>query len=317
MTEQEPKGLVFDIVKYMLEDGPGIRTCVFFKGCSLRCRWCSNPLGLQAAPKIVYIEPKCSKCRTCLDVCPSQAVLVDNSGRICTDYSKCTACGECSKACPSQARQLVGEEYTVRELLEIVDRDRIFYRRGGGGVTATGGEILMQAVFVRRFLKRCQERLLSTAIETSGYGRWELLGSILAVTDFAFIDLKHFDPVTHLKLTGVRNELILDNIRKASTFCLSHATKLIIRIPIIPGLNDSPADLGRTAEFIKSLPGSIPEVNLLPYHRYGIAKYSWVGKEYLLEQVNVPSEEHMQSKREIFVEQGLVCTVGGSEVSSY
>lgn len=316
-SHPEPKGLVFDIVKYMVEDGPGIRTCIFFKGCPLRCKWCSNALGLDPNPKIAYIENKCVQCRTCVDACPTQALYAGETGAILTDLSKCTVCGTCSLVCPAKARQWVGKEYTVQELVDIVERDRVFYRREGGGVTATGGEILMQAGFVYQFLKRCKQRLLGTTIETSGFGRWDLLAPILSVTDFAFIDVKHLNSATHSLLTGIENKLILDNIAKTSIFCASHDTKLILRIPIIPEINDADENLKEIAEFARSLPGSIPEVNLLPYHCYGIAKYAWVGKDYELHDAIVPSDDLMQSKRRIFVDRGVTCTVGGSEVISY
>lgn len=315
--KQALKGFVFDIVKYMVEDGPGIRTCIFFKGCPLRCRWCSNALGLDPDPAVAYIENKCLGCRTCVDACPHQALFTGETGGILTDRSKCTLCGTCSEVCPAKARPLIGKEYTVQELIDIVERDRVFYRREGGGVTVTGGEILMQAAFVYQFLKQCKHRLLGTTIETSGFGRWDRLEPILSVSDFAFIDLKHFDASTHYLLTGVRNELILENIAKTSAYCASHATKLIIRVPIIPEINDTDDNLSKTAAFISSLPGVRPEVNLLPYHLYGIAKYSWLGKAYELNDTTVPPDERMQSKSRIFTDRGLVCTVGGSEVSSY
>ena len=249
--------------------------------------------------------------------CPNQAIFTGEQGKISTDFSKCTVCGTCAEVCPAEARQLIGKEYTVQELIDIVERDRVFYRREGGGVTATGGEILLQARFVYRFLKRCKERLLGTAIETSGYGHWKSLEPILSVTDFVFIDLKHFDSSAHLRLTGIRNEIILDNIVRTSEFCLSHPAKPIIRIPIIPKINDSHDNLRRIADFIWNLPGVKPEVNLLQYHRYGISKYSWIGKDYELKDVTVPLGDRMQSKSRIFIDRGLVCTVGGSEVTSY
>ena len=315
--KQNSKGLVFDIVKYMNEDGPGIRTCIFFKGCHLRCQWCSNALGLGPKPMIAHLGNKCLNCQTCMISCPSQAIFTSEDGKITTDVSKCMVCGTCTELCPSEARQVLGKEYTVQELIDIVEKDRVFYRRGGGGVTATGGEILLQAGFVYRFLKRCKERLLGTAIETSGHGHWGLLEPILSVTDFVFIDLKHFDSTVHLRLTGIRNDIILDNIVRTSEFCLSHPARPIIRIPIIPKINDSHDNLSRVADFVWNLPGVKPEVNLLPYHRYGISKYSWIGKEYELKDVPVPSDEWMQSKCRIFLDRDLVCTVGGSEVTSY
>lgn len=314
---QEPTGFVFDIVKYMVEDGPGIRTCIFFKGCYLRCRWCSNALGLEPEPGIAFLAHKCLNCHECLRACPSQAIFNNEQGRIETDPAKCTACGTCAEVCSAKARQRIGTAYTVQELIDIVERDRVFYRREGGGVTASGGEILMQADFVYRFLKACKQRLLGTAIETSGHGRWDRLERILSVTDFAFVDLKHFDPSAHRRLTGVDNFLILENIVKISTYCLEHPTTPVLRIPVIPEINDTPDNLNQIAAFVNRLPGVKPEINLLPYHRYGISKYAWVNKDYALGDVPVPTDEWMQSKRRIFSDRGIVCTIGGADVASY
>ncbi len=310
-------GLVFDIVRYMIEDGPGIRTCVFFKGCPLRCKWCSNALGLEPWDEIAYINNKCLKCHDCLAVCSKHALSKDDQGHVQIDYTKCNKCGDCVQVCESAALQVIGKKYSVDELMKIVDRDRVFYRREGGGVTVTGGEILMQAGFVYKFLKKCQESYISTAIETSAYGQWNMLEPILRVTDFIFIDLKHVDSKIHFDLTGVSNELILQNIQATSAFCLDNPTDFIIRIPVVTGLNDDLSELVKTAKFLQKLQGVKPEVNLLPYHPYGINKYCWVGKNYELQSVVPPSGEHLQNLSSLFIEKGLKCTVGGSEVSSF
>lgn len=318
MTSTEVStGLVFDIVRYMIEDGPGIRTCVFFKGCPLRCKWCSNALGLEAWDELAYISNKCLKCHDCLAVCSTHALSKDAQGYVQIDYTKCNKCGDCVQVCESAALQLIGKKYSVDELMKIVERDRVFYRREGGGVTVTGGEILMQAGFVYKFLKKCRESYISTAIETSAYGQWNMLEPILGVTDFIFIDLKHLDSKIHFELTGVGNESILKNIQATSVFCLDNPTKFIIRIPIVTGLNDDLSEFIKTAKYLQQLQGVKPEVNLLPYHPYGINKYCWVGKNYELQSVVPPSVEHLQNLSSLFIEKGLKCTVGGSEVSSF
>lgn len=310
-------GLVFDIVRYMIEDGPGIRTCVFFKGCPLRCKWCSNALGLEACDELAYISNKCLKCHDCLAVCSKHALSKNDQGYVQIDYTKCNKCGDCVQVCESTALRLIGKKYNVDELMKIVERDRAFYRREGGGVTVTGGEILMQAGFVYKFLKKCRESYISTAIETSAYGQWSMLEPILSVTDFILIDLKHIDSKTHFDLTGVGNELILQNIKATSVFCLDHPADFIIRIPVVTGLNDDLSELVKAAKFLQQLQGVMPEVNLLPYHPYGINKYCWVGKNYELQSVVPPSVEHLQNLSGVFIEKGLKCTVGGSEVSSF
>jgi len=309
------RGIVYNTTKYMLEDGPGIRTVVFLKGCPLRCLWCSSPLCQTTEPSLVYLKYKCISCGACLPACPNQSLFEDEEGKIGRNFEKCTNCGICAKACPVGAREMRGSTLTVEEVLEKVEKDRIFYRRGSGGVTLSGGEILMQAEFATNILKRCWDKLIHTAIETCAFGAWEDLRSVLTYTNLAFIDIKHSDPLTHKKLTGHSNRQIQENIRKAAAYCLELKRHLILRFAVVPGMNDSRENLRDIAQFLKGLPGGW-ELNLLPYHKYGISKYDWLGKEYKLLDVEPPSREQLLEMVQYFESFGILCSLGGAEIRS-
>lgn len=315
LFEEGKSGIVFNITKYMLEDGPGIRTVIFLKSCPLRCVWCSNPLGQTSESSLVYLKHKCLSCYACIAACPNEALFVDEEGKVARNLEKCVNCGTCSEVCPVGAREVRGVLMTVDEVLEKVEKDRIFYRRGGGGVTLSGGEILMQAAFAANILRRARDRFIHTTIETCAFGRWEDLQKVLTYTDLAFIDIKHFDPLVHRKLTGRSNRQILDNIHKASAFCLEFKRHLIIRLAIVPGLNDSSDNLKDIAYFLKDLPGGW-ELNLLPYHRYGVSKYDWLGKKYELVDVQPPSRDRLQEIARYFESLGILCSLGGGEIKS-
>jgi pyruvate formate lyase activating enzyme len=204
---------------------------------------------------------------------------------------------------------------TVREVVEKVEKDRVFYRRGGGGVTLSGGEILMQPRFAAGILREASDRLIHTAIETCAFGKWRDLLAILQYTDLAFIDIKHMDPSVHKKLTGSTNPRILENIRATAQFCLERGKKLILRLAVVPGLNDSKQNLEAISGFLKNLPGDW-ELNLLPYHRYGVSKYDWLGIEYGLQEIEAPSREQLEELADYLRSQEIVCSLGGSEIKS-
>lgn len=278
---------IFDIGHYRNEDGPGIRTIVFFKGCPLRCIWCSNPFGLEAKPQLVFNENKCISCETCIKACPLGCnQLID--GKIVVDFDKCDACGKCVPACPTKARKIVGEEVSIDELYERIKKDSAFYRRTKGGLTLSGGEVLQQYEAAVELLKKCRNSLfMNTAIETSAFGPWEHLEAMANYCDLVFVDLKHIDNEKHIKYTGVPNELILENIKRLCEMWVKKGTpKIIIRRPIIEGINDDDETTIATAKFIKDLPGS-PEINLLPYHNLGESKYAMIGKKYELENMDM------------------------------
>ena len=223
-------GTIFDISHYMLEDGPGIRTNVFLKGCPLRCIWCSNAYGLERRIQLSYDRARCTGCRKCLEVCGKNAISWDEKERsTLQDFGSCVDCMACVRVCPSKARKQIGREVTTDAVVAEVERDRMFYRRGGGGVTLSGGEILLQAEFAAEILRKCQNEGINTSIETSGFGKWEDLEGILWYCDSAFIDCKCMDGDRHRELTGVDNEKILANIGKAAEWCRSEGVRLIIR----------------------------------------------------------------------------------------
>ncbi|HHW03892.1 MAG TPA: glycyl-radical enzyme activating protein [Thermoanaerobacterales bacterium] len=296
--------MIFDIQRYSIHDGPGIRTIVFLKGCPLRCPWCANPESQKMVPEIMYSEIKCVLCQRCVNACPVNAIKVIN-GKIHIDRELCNVCGLCWEACLNEALKVAGKEVTVKEVLSIVEKDRIFYERSGGGVTLSGGEPLMQAEFSAALLAACKKKGLNTAIETSGYQKWELFLPILENTDLVLLDIKMMNTDLHRKIIGVPNNLILDNARKI----VELGKDIIVRIPIIPGYNDSIENLRNTAEFAANI--GIKEVHLLPYHRLGESKYNQLGRIYNLKDVNVPSTNYIESLTQIFIKNNLKTQVGG------
>ncbi len=288
------KGLVFNVQRYSVHDGPGIRTLVFIKGCPLRCLWCSNPEGQLPRPEIMYFENLCSRCGACVRACPWGASVL-RDGRVVVLRDLCKGCGTCVRVCPNNARRLVGGYVTVDEVLDEVIKDMKFYVRSGGGLTIGGGEPLTQPEFVKELLRRAREGYyIHTAIETSLYAPAEVVREVFQYVDYALVDLKHTDPVKHRVLTGVSNELILNNIRLVVDE-MGERKDIIIRIPVIPGVNDDEGNLNGVAEFIKSLRKEVP-VELLPYHELGRSKYSALGMEYPLDKfkkVAPPSKDYM------------------------
>lgn len=306
------KGRVFNIQRYSLHDGDGLRTLVFMKGCPLRCLWCANPEGLTAQRTLLFIEKQCCGCGKCAQVCPSGAAQI-TGGSIYWEKDLCTECMKCTQVCPTRARSICGREYTVEELAAEVERDGIFYGEHGG-VTVGGGEPLFQAEFVARFLRLCKEEYgFHTAIETCSYAPWEKAEPVFEYVDLFQMDIKHMDSAEHMKLTGVPNEPILSVIqRTAETYDFSKRT-MILRIPVIPGLNSSEENIVATAQFAKKL-GVVKRLELLPYHSFGVVKYErtkWSGRYQLNYLEPMASDELMQRLAKLVRSFGLNVKIGG------
>ncbi len=301
----ELTGLVFNIQKFAIQDGPGIRTTVFMKGCPLRCPWCSNPEGMGSAPEIMPSERKCIACKQCLEACASDAISF-RAGIREIDWALCSGCLACAEVCPSRALEAVGEYKTVDETLRIVERDRDFYETSGGGVTVSGGEALLQWEFVRDLLKKCQQAGLHTALDTTGYCAWESMQQVLRHTDLVLFDVKHTDPDRHRVKTGVPNDQILRNLEGAASM-----TKVWLRVPIVRGFNDSEPNMHSTAELAVRV--GAEKVSLLPCHHWARDKYRRLGRCYESEAAvggAEPNGQMLSRWQEILCSHGLAFGVG-------
>ena len=298
-------GTIFEIERYAVNDGPGIRTLVFLKGCSLRCIWCCNPESQHHRTQLVYWKSKCLGCRHCIEACEQEALAMTSDG-IVIDRSACTVCGDCTDACYAEALVLVGKRMTPEEVLEEVLKDELFYQKSGGGVTFSGGEPFEQSAFVLRTAELCKEHGIHTAVETCGAVSWPLLEASLPLIDLYLFDVKVIDSSRHERLTGVPNERIIDNFKRLA----AAGAKMRVRVPIIPGCNDSDEDLRAIVEFLKASAPGIP-VDLLPYHRLGRSKYERLDVAYALDDLEPPSPERMSTIRRRFESEGFPVTVGG------
>ena len=282
-----PAGMIFDIRKYSIHDGPGIRTAVFFKGCPLACQWCHNPESRSSRPELIFRPGRCILCDDCLGVCPGGAISRE-ADAIVIDRTGCTVSGACAAACPAEALQVVGREMTVDEVLAEIERDRTFYEQSGGGVTFTGGEPLAQPDFLLGLLRACRERGLHTVVDTSGFANWTILDEVRPLVDLFLYDLKLMDDARHRRFTGVPNGPILANLRRLADL----GSALLVRIPVIPGVNDDEENLRQAGTFLAAL-AQVPPVELLAYHNIAEAKYAGLGLEYGLAEVRPPDAGRM------------------------
>ncbi|OAA92293.1 glycyl-radical enzyme activating protein [Clostridium coskatii] len=300
----DKKGIIFDIQRFSVHDGPGIRTIVFFKGCPLSCRWCSNPESQCMEPQVMFIPSKCIGCKKCYEVCSNGAIDFNLPSRV--DQNKCVKCGKCVENCYAGALNLAGNTRTVKELLLELKKDNIYYRRSGGGITLSGGEVTAQPEFAEELLKGCKQNGWHTAIETAAFTSQSVLERMLPWLDLVMLDIKHMDANKHLEYTGKPNELILQNAKLIAQF----GVQLIIRVPIIPGVNSDENNIRATANFATSLK-SVKELHLLPYHRLGENKYEYLGHDYIMKGLQPPTKEEINKLKELVEECGLICKVGG------
>jgi pyruvate formate lyase activating enzyme len=298
-------GMIFDVKKFSIHDGPGIRTTVFFKGCPLSCAWCHNPEGITSDRQIMYWDSRCLQCGTCMNLCSAGAIHAEAGGFV-TDREICVLCGECVAVCPAGAREITGREVTVAEVMADVAKDTIFYDESGGGVTFSGGEPLLQSDFLRALLQTCHEREIHAAVDTTGFAAPAVLDRVSSLVDLFLYDLKLMDDEKHRHYTGVSNALILSNLRRLSA--AGHA--IVIRMPIIPGVNDGDENITRTGEFVSSLPNR-HRVDILPYHNTAEDKYRRLGGVYRLPGLHAPPPERMDHIAAILCGFGLDVTIGG------
>lgn len=279
----ERKATIFNIQKYNMYDGPGVRTLVFFKGCPLRCKWCANPEGLEKKFQIMFKSNSCTNCGACVSVCPVgiHTISKDSQEHQVLRDVDCLGCGKCVEACMTKALSVVGEVKTISELMEVIREDKTFYEVSGGGVTLGGGEVSMQPEAAANLLQACKMEGINTAIETCGYVKTENLLKIAEFVDLFLFDIKQMNSDKHFELTGVRNELILTNLK--TLLERRHAVK--VRMPMLKGINDSEDEIKQVIEFLMPYKDNknFKGIDLLPYHKLGVNKYSQLGKEYPIE----------------------------------
>ena len=301
---------VFNIQSYSIHDGPGIRVTVFVKGCPLRCKWCANPESNSPRPQLMFYAAKCAACGKCIEACPQGAIVPgvkEGKPIALTLREKCADCGKCAEACPYEARELAGREMTVREVLDRVLKDKLFLDASGGGMTVSGGECLAHPDFTEALLFAAKEAGLHTAAESCSFAPEETVDRAFRCLDLALLDIKHMDSREHRRLTGVPNELILSNIKHVYRDLKKAVT---VRVPTIPGCNDSEENIAATARFVRDELGPEVGVHLLPYHRLGESKNQSLGRPSEMG-IEPPSDEHMQHLKEIAEQYVSYVQIGG------
>ena len=293
--------IVFDIQRFSLHDGPGIRTTIFFKGCPIRCTWCQNPESHKTRPEIAFYAEQCQESFRCASVCPNDAILTTGPQRV--DYSKCSGCGDCALACNFDALRLIGRSWSATALLNEILKDKDYFFDSGGGVTLSGGEPMLQAPFLQTFLPRVQEHDIHVTLETCGVFKWQAIARVLPYLDLIYYDLKHMNSAMHKKYTGVDNRLILDNFAKlAAVF-----PGLQARMPVIPGINDDREHVVAVARFLKQ--NGHAAIHCLPYHDFGKAKLPRIDSDLQPLQLTSSHPGDLQPVQQIFKEEGIDVTI--------
>ncbi len=296
-------GTIFDIQRFSVHDGPGIRTTVFFKGCPLRCAWCANPESQERLPQLLLRDSRCTACGRCLPACPERAIRITKDGRRWIDWKKCTQCIRCVTACETGALSISGREATIGEILNEVERDRAFYEASGGGVTLSGGEPLLQPEFAVRLMARCSEAGLHTALDTSGYADPDALLAVIEHADLVLYDIKTLDDGRHRKYTGVGNALILSNAE-----LVARRVRTWFRVPLLTGVNDEEGEIRGIAALAREL--GVERISLLPYHPGGRDKNRQIGRRISGFQGKRPTDRRVERLRRIVEAVGVVSSIG-------
>lgn len=295
---------IFNIQKFCVQDGPGIRTTIFFKGCPLRCAWCHNPESQEFSPELLINAEKCTACRQCLPACPTGAIRATGEG-IVTDRTLCRACGDCADQCLQSVREVAGRQATIAELLAEIEKDRMFYEQSGGGVTLSGGEVLCQPEAARDLAQACKSRGFPVAIDTCGHAPFKNLARLLDCADLFLYDLKHLDSLRHQKFTGQDNHLILDNLLRLS----ATGRPIHLRIPLIENFNTDDAHIEAVARFVRQL--NLVQIDLLPYHNTGSSKYERLGRRYNTDGFAAPAPERLARIAAVLRQVHPNVTIGG------
>lgn len=299
------ESLVFNIQKYSIHDGEGIRTTIFFKGCPMECKWCHNPESQSYKPVIMHNAEKCTQCGSCVAKCPQEAIRRED-GRIKTSNEKCNFCEKCVDTCINNAREKAGTSYTIAEVMKEIEKDKMFYEQSKGGITLSGGEVMTQDMdYIIQILKKCHRMGYSVNIDTCGHSSFENFEKVLPYVDTFLYDIKHMDDAVHKEITGQGNFLVLDNLKRLS----EKGAKISIRMPLVEGVNSDDENIDKTIAFLKSI--NVYSVNLLPYHNTGKSKYERMGIAYEGAVYEAPSNERMESIRGKFQANNFSAKIGG------